>query len=41
MVREVEDETMDEHRSAIIRYRILILSTSASNLVHCDMPFEK
>ena len=24
MVREVKDETIDEHRSAIIRYKILI-----------------
>jgi hypothetical protein len=35
MVREVEEETTAEHRSALIRYIILILSTSEGVLVYC------
>jgi hypothetical protein len=34
MAREVEEETTAGHRSAIIRYIILILSTSAGVLVY-------
>jgi hypothetical protein len=44
MAREVEEETTAGHRSAIIRYIILILSTSAGVLVYCvilcDIPLK-